>query len=124
MFIYTIIIDESNKIISSMSRKAKLEIFDDAGPYVKDMVQNAYDNLKKSVRDMLLPVPLSESRHDRFFHVPLLNKNGDPPFFSEAVKVEWSRALLLQVNETENNLETLIVNFNHTHLSLGWHFWF
>ena len=75
MFIYTITIDESNKIISSMSKKAKLEIFDDARPYVKDMVQNAYDNLKKSVRDMLLPVPLSESRYDRFFHVPLLNKN-------------------------------------------------
>ena len=105
MFFYRITIDESNKIISSISKKAKLEIFYDAGPYVKDMLQNAYDNLKKSVRDMLLPVPLSESRHDRFFHVPLLNKEGDPPFCSEAVKVEWSRALLLQVNETENNIE-------------------
>ena len=106
MFIYTITmgIDKSNKIISSMSKKAKLEIFDDSGPYVKDMVQNAYDNLKKSVCDMLLPVPLSESRHDRFFHVPLLNINGDPPFCSEAVKVEWSRAFLLQVNETEINI--------------------
>jgi hypothetical protein len=64
------------------------------------MVQNAYDNLKKSVRDMLLPVPLSISHNDRVFHTPLLNKAGDPPFCSDSVKVEWARALLLQVNET------------------------
>lgn len=68
------------------------------------MLQNAYDILKKSVRDMVLPVPLSESGHDRFFHVPLLNKAGDQPFCSESVKVEWARMLLLQVLKSLNNL--------------------
>jgi hypothetical protein len=42
-------------------------------------------------------VPLSISHNDRVFHVALLNKAGDPPFCSESVKVEWARALLLQV---------------------------
>lgn len=85
---------------SSTYKQAKLEEFEDSAAYVKDMVHNAYDNLKKSVRDMLLPVPLSISRNDRVFHAALLNKAGDPPFCSESVKVEWARALLLQVNET------------------------
>ena len=83
-----------------MYKHAKLDAFDDSESYVKDMVQNAYDNLTKSVRDMVLPVPLSISHNDRFFHAALLNKAGDPPFCSESVKVEWARALLLQVKKT------------------------
>ena len=61
------------------------------------MFQQGFDNLKKSARDLIMPVPLSQSGHDRFFHPPFLNKAHEPPFATEEVRLEWVRMLLLQV---------------------------
>ena len=60
-------------------------------------MNHGFDNLKKSARDLILPVPLSESGHDRFFHPPFLNRAYEHPFASEEVKLEWAKMLLLQV---------------------------
>jgi len=64
---------------------------------LKEIFKQAFDNLKKGARDLLHPVPMSESGHDRIFHPAYLNKVYDPPFLDEEVKIEWAMMLLLQV---------------------------
>ena len=81
------------------------------------MFQQGFDNLKKSARDLIMPVPLSQSGHDRFFHPPFLNKAYEPPFATEEVRLEWVRMLLLQVIIKALNSFTLKSNTG-AHLSI------
>lgn len=99
--IHKSIILASNLVLGdnfSTFKKAKLEVYDDTDSVLKDLIQQEYDQLKRGIRDLIFPQPLEESGHDRYFHLPILNKSLEPTLASEVTQIEWVNYLLMKVS--------------------------